>query len=367
MSNDTNASAKIMLVGFSDRQRELFSQLFKRSEYEGFALVGTGHVDIAIIDLDAANSDQYLAEFRSSHSETPVISVSLKPQPQESSYWLAKPINAQALKNLLIKLSTQSYHSNPGVNTVKAIPSIPTAQTADFLRGNNNLLITKRCPASDLSFHEKAETEQYKTEDYLEGKLKRAAKYLATNGTPLQLTGHLHGEMLPGSLYLLPNQNLAITDLKSHILRALSIVNLNSQGSHLEFVPFTDTIPLLSTTTPWETLLWQISLWTSRGRLQHNISPQQPLQLKQWPNFTQLSEFPHALKLAACLTQNALTPNEIAAKLSIPLPYVFTFLSATNSLGLLTQQNTHQIAQKKHPKTAVRNMLQRMLKRLTME
>lgn len=364
MPHNNNTSATIMLIGFSDRQHALFSQLFKQPDYQGFELVEFGHVDIAILDLDAANSDQHWAEFRKTYRETPVINVSLNPQ--QHPHWLAKPINTEALKALLMELSAKSEHAISATSTTTNHHR-QTAHTADALKDNSNLLITSRCSASDLSFHEKAGKESYKIEEYFEGKFKQAVISCTQSKTPLQLIGHLHGEKLPGYLYLIPGRNVVITNLKNHLLRALSMVNLSTKHSRLEFAPFTEAVPDADTLMHWNTLLWQISLWTSRGRLQHDILSQQPLHLSQWPNFTQLSEFPHALRLAACLSQHSCIPSEIAQKLNIPLPYVYSFLSAANSLNLLVQQEQQRSHPHKPPKTAVRNMLQRMLRRLTTE
>jgi len=359
MSNNHTA-AKVMLVGFSERQQALFAQLFKQSDYQGFTLVDTAPVDVAIVDLDASNSEHQWQEFRHNFQTTPAITVSLTPQSHKGPYWLSKPINPHALKSLLISLNPRNTSAD---SLSKAQPSTHIASfayAADAIRHKGKLDHVRRCSNSDLSFHPKAAVETYQVDDYLEGKL----KYVITkaNKTPLRLRGYLHGEPLPGELFILPESHRIATNIKPHLLRALSLINLNHEKASLEFVPFTQPVPPLETTMHWHTFLWQLSLWTSRGRLQHSILPTQAITLTQWPNFTLLSEFPYALKLAACLARNGCIPESMSNKQEVPLPYVYSFLSATHSLGLL----------KKHTETdtqpmpaAARGLFQRMLKRLT--
>src|SRR5699024_11826021 len=107
MSNNHTA-AKVMLVGFSERQQALFAQLFKQSDYQGFTLVDTAPVDVAIVDLDASNSEHQWQEFRHNFQTTPAITVSLTPQSHKGPYWLSKPINPHALKSLLISLNPRN-------------------------------------------------------------------------------------------------------------------------------------------------------------------------------------------------------------------------------------------------------------------
>lgn len=361
MSNNHTA-AKVMLVGFSERQQALFAQLFKQSDYQEFTLVDTAPVDVAIVDLDASHSERRWKEFRKSFQHTPAITVSLTPRSHKGPYWLSKPINPHALKSLLVSLNPNGTTERSSLKTPTKASQTAFSHTADTLRDGINLSRLGRCPHSDLSFHKANTADTYQVEDYLEGRLKRAIANTNNSNTPLRLQGHLHGEPLPGELFILPECQSIVTNIKPHLLRALSLINLNKEKAKLEFSPCAIHAPPLETKTHWHAFLWQLSLWTSRGRLQQTIAPKQTFILTQWPNFTVLSEFPYALKLAACLTRNSYTPATIAEQHNTPLPYVYSFFSAANSLGLLQQ---HTKTARPAPQTAVRGLLQRMLKRLT--
>lgn len=360
--NNNNASANVMLVGFSDRQQALFSQLFQQTDYQAFTLVSEAPVDVAIVDLDAANSEQKWRAFREQFELTPAITVSLRPQAEKGPYWLAKPINTHALKSLLVSLNPHSSAQieQPITNAVSAT----AGKVADAINSGKNPLLSGRCPTGDTSSRKQGNSEPYQVEDYLEGKFKLAVQHAQQRNTAFKLTGHLHGEALPGDLFIAPQGNQVQTNLKPHLIRALSLINLRSKGAALEFVPFTNAIPPTDIKMHSQSFLWQLSLWTSRGRLQQQIPTQKALTLTQWPDFNLLSEFPHALKLAACLMRNGCIPEQVAERQQVPLHYVYSFLSAANSLGLLAPYQNTPIHSSN---TAGRGLLQRMLRHLRTE
>jgi hypothetical protein len=77
-----------------------------------------------------------------------------------------------------------------------------------------------------------------------------------------------------------------------------------------------------------EAMLWQVALWSARGRLRRGLGFDTPVRLARWPDFPRLVETPHAMRLAAVLVAGAYTPRELCATLRIPQRYVLSFLSA---------------------------------------
>jgi hypothetical protein len=85
------------------------------------------------------------------------------------------------------------------------------------------------------------------------------------------------------------------------------------------------------------TLLWQVALWSCRGRLLAGIDPDTPLRLRQWPNLTRLAPLPGALRIAGLWSR---TPTSLRVAVSLlkmePGP-LCNFIAASHALGLLEQ------------------------------
>jgi hypothetical protein len=86
-----------------------------------------------------------------------------------------------------------------------------------------------------------------------------------------------------------------------------------------------------------DAFLWKLACWASKGRYPVSLTIQQPVYLKQWPNFTRLLVTPHAMRIAALLVKEPRTLPSVAEVLDIKPQYVFVFVSAAYALGLLDQ------------------------------
>lgn len=86
-----------------------------------------------------------------------------------------------------------------------------------------------------------------------------------------------------------------------------------------------------------DAFLWKLACWTSKGRYPYSINYEQPIFLKNWPNFSRLLITPHALRIAALLIKGPRTMVNIAQVLNIKPQYVFVFVSATHAVGLVGQ------------------------------
>lgn len=84
-----------------------------------------------------------------------------------------------------------------------------------------------------------------------------------------------------------------------------------------------------------QALLWQIALWSARGRLILNITPDTPLRLRHWPNLTRLAQIPDALRLSAFLARTPVSLRLTHRMLGIPLPHIIDFIAATYAIELL--------------------------------
>lgn len=80
------------------------------------------------------------------------------------------------------------------------------------------------------------------------------------------------------------------------------------------------------------------ALLTSKGRLPKGVDVNQGFFLKRWPGMTRLMLPPHAMRVAALLTQQPHLLFEAAQRMGIRQQYVFAFVSAAHALGLIGQQ-----------------------------
>ena len=120
---------------------------------------------------------------------------------------------------------------------------------------------------------------------------------------------------------------------------------------------------------PLDNFLWQIALWTARGRVPKGTDLHKPILLLYWPNFTRLIVTPYALKISALWMENPCSLLETSQILAIPQRYVFTFFSAASTLKLafvdrrLKSRISSRQASDQKP-NAKRSLFQRFLARL---
>jgi hypothetical protein len=93
----------------------------------------------------------------------------------------------------------------------------------------------------------------------------------------------------------------------------------------------------LNKTQRMDTFLWKLACWTSMGRYPQDLDFRKPIYLLHWPNFSRLLVTPHALRIAALLVQGPRTMGSIAEILNIKPQFVFVFVSAAYSIGLVGQ------------------------------
>ena len=96
-----------------------------------------------------------------------------------------------------------------------------------------------------------------------------------------------------------------------------------------------------------QSCIWQLSIWTARGRLIEPITPDTVIRLKAWPNMTRLAYLPEAMRLSAFLVRTPVALNTLYKLLPVSLEDVLNYIAATYSIGALIveQQLTSPAAQ----------------------
>ncbi len=88
-----------------------------------------------------------------------------------------------------------------------------------------------------------------------------------------------------------------------------------------------------------DVFLWKLACWTSMGRYPQHIDYTKPVYLLSPPDFNRLLIMPHAQSIAELLSQGPKTMGDIAITLNIKPQFVFLFISALDSIGLVVQKS----------------------------
>jgi hypothetical protein len=86
-----------------------------------------------------------------------------------------------------------------------------------------------------------------------------------------------------------------------------------------------------------EAFLWQLALWTYRGRLPSGTAVHGRVYLARWPNLTRLAEVPHGLRIAALWLSQPASLAFTPQALGVRQRYVFSFYGAVRTIGLAGQ------------------------------
>jgi len=157
--------------------------------------------------------------------------------------------------------------------------------------------------------------------------VKRAVDAGRASGKPQQVVG------VPGALFYLPKDDSFLVGIDADLLLQLTRTRFGfDEISLLERE--SDTELPHGRRIAADELLWQLSLFTARGRLPETLSADEPRLLNAMPDFERLLETPHARSIAELWQSQRLSAQNIASMLGVPQRFVFSFLVAADAIGL---------------------------------
>ena len=209
------------------------------------------------------------------------------------------------------------------------------------------------------------EEQYFNPSDYLLGHAWEVLEFAKKNPSPVMARGMLEGIYIPRS-------QTVFIDIAYSKLRSLSLISDRTNEFTLSAVNIhnSDLRAKIDTmnSVPMEQLLWDLALWTSRGRIPDGTNPDAPIKLVAWPNLTQLTPTPYATQIIATWQNYSLSLNQTIKKFKIPQRYVFTLYTALYSIKLVSQQQKNSTAvttQKKERKpNQLKHMFNGLLKKL---
>lgn len=103
--------------------------------------------------------------------------------------------------------------------------------------------------------------------------------------------------------------------------------------------------------------MWQVAVWTARGRLVHPLTPNTMFRLKQWPNLTRLAPLPESMRLSAFLTKTTVSLNMLYKMMPLEMKDILNYIAATYLTEYLAVvQQPSKMAEKINQEAAVNTM-----------
>ncbi len=150
------------------------------------------------------------------------------------------------------------------------------------------------------------------------------------------------------SLILNPSAGHVYTDLTDSQIKYLGAVprekqftiknNIKGKGNEVLSAHLNNGLQCFSI----EYFLWDLALRTARGRIPEGTKLSQAQCLSRWPNFPRLPHTPHGMRIASVWVNKPYSLDDITTKMGVAQEDVFSFYSASLSIGLMgagTQQN----------------------------
>ncbi len=378
----------IGLQGFSERSASILTVFLSRHLKFDYALI-EGKGDLNILDLDCVNSKQLWEDHNRAERVLPLIVVSVHKKDLPNVIWLQKPLNVERLTEVIgkivaehrlqqLEIHTQKERAEAKEQSIEAArkelglkekshPKIDISEqrvyVSQSLQGYNKNYSNPDLLPSISGLNEDRRTVRwfygsrddeiyradfdspelyYDPDHYLQGAYTRALKSAENND--------LINQLIAGGVHLL------ITD-KGNTTYS------NKNNSFLHQVCFIRTIGETFTLKPLKkphlleqqkhqmiahnshSFLWNLSLWSSRGRLPEGVSGDTLIWLTRWPNFTRLDIPPYAMRIVALWFNIPTTINATSNKLNVPFCAVYSVFSACYALGLVKQLSPNELKQ----------------------
>lgn len=149
---------------------------------------------------------------------------------------------------------------------------------------------------------------------------------------PVEITG------LPGTLAYLPATQQILFDFSEDLFIPLALTRFGYQELTLRVRTDLDADkPRIGSGkvmfVDCDELIWKLSLWTSKGRLNKALDPEKPHRLGHDLDFDRLLAIPHASTINSLWSRHSLSALEVVKVLKINQRYVFSFMTAAHALG----------------------------------
>ncbi len=347
--------------------------------------------EAAIFNLDNPDAQAQLKKYQLKHPDNAIIILSVKAPAEDDYIFIKKPFDMEALLGAIREVQKQkreklSRKNSQAMSKVGAVSVkiekksnqklSPVTPVVDFQTEKNK--DRKFCGSAediDLGDPEQRKNIYYSAQESLQGKLQEANALAKQKNQVIIVAIKFENDL--ETITLLPRINKVITALDekklSYLCTApLYCLEIKVFRQNAEKSKELEALALKRQgTESVDALLWNVALWTSRGRIPNGVSINTPVYLKHWPNFTRLHVTPGAFSIAALLHDKPMPLSLLIKLLAIPQRYVFAFYSGACALDLIVtpKENAATAAplekeQQAHPHRKLFGMIMQKLKRV---
>lgn len=352
----------VALLGMSEKGLSTFVYFVRKQASKYLKLDIAKNADVFIVDFDTKEGVEQWHTYCVASGKPAILLASTNPN-KSNIIWVKKPVASNELLVAIPQLidlfiSPQSQQTNvvsvdkPAVVRELDISQQGTRQGAGYQRAfsddySPNLTLSKDeiaeiCGVNedvDFASNDFEKQAVFTDEKTILHFVKQAVELAFAKKAVVYLEG------LPFELAVLGDSDKVFVDLKNRHLRHLCAMVLPKAPTfRVEQIPqskYKEVFAVAEKTLPTvEQVVWQIALWTSRGRLIKPLSTKTILHLTHWPNFTKLVITPYALQIAALLVRNDMTVEDLVKTLQIPQRYIFTLATAAYAIDLVQQRDS---------------------------
>lgn len=351
----------VLTIGMDAKKHAILRMAFKMYTVRRYRLMEDAQgarPDIAIIDMDCVGAQSLWDGFRAKFPDLPVVITTVTPTANAPAPVVTKPIRMDALFPVLHKtLTTPKASARPAPATA---PISAMGLQGNAAPSRQARVLTDSAPArfpSPVAAVPVKAVPEAKPEAPVAAPVAREVEPAAARPRPqhafpetVECFNPRHGlfnllrdirarrspsmVMIDGNdfIMVLPAQDNVILLRDPGLLRQAC----ETASSLVTARPLTPRdSPPGAAPRSLTSLLWQISLWTSRGRLMEGIRPEMPLHLRHWPNLTRLAPVPEAMRIAAFWVRFPVSLRLTVKMLNVAPRHVFDFLAATYAIGIL--------------------------------
>mgnify|MGYP000004654819 CR=1 FL=1 len=367
---------KVVAFGMDTRSTKMLDLLFR--EKGVCEVVAVKDADVALFDMDGAKAEEEWHLYQNSEELLPTIIVSIRPLSVENAVFVRKPISITALSQALRELSvidpTKKNNQKmqpPMVKTTLFTKTVAKAMD-DRVSESNATATASLTLSQEESFLQKASATgiHYDPKQYVLGSLLDAMQQATSQGCAVKLE-------CKDKIYICydPNKDEILSDVPNDMLRDLGVIKIDKKENNIKcemlnndaFNAFRQATDNLSERVPAQAFIWELALFTARGRIPKLRDANQVVYLRHWPNLTRLARVPYCLPIIALWINQPQSLQQISDTLDVPIENVFNIYSMAEAIGLTgptRRQADHFIAAsspKDHPQ---RGLLSSILQKL---
>lgn len=353
---------KVALYGMDPRSYKTLA-LYLKGPCRGIAeVVADQDAQIDIIDADYPTAGDILDRCRQQNPDRPIVLLSLQTLKIADTHFIQKPVTVEKLTAVLTRLippkkqlpETEPLNKGTSIavhdQTVQPQPqaiipdrmSKPVEKKRSVFETNEGGYTAFLGHVSDIDFSDpsKLSNASFDPKRYLLSYVLSAYKVATHQGCAQQLNS------MWKPLLIFPEARKIWLDADDKQLRVFAGMEQTKLfASNISLTPIGQDISQFERASDkfqdMDAFIWKLSLWSSKGRFPEYIDPNSPVFLKNWPNFTRLMLIPEAMRMAALLINSPRAPLEMVQVLHIRPQYVFAFISACHSLGILEKGQRH--------------------------